>query len=71
MSCQMVRNKVVNALSQILVGRLESNSRDVGLEGSYGWLVILREASLVQQGAPSDPPMLCGRSRCPAAVAAR
>lgn len=30
MSRQVVGNKVVNALSQILVGRLESNSRDVG-----------------------------------------
>lgn len=55
MSGQMIGNKVVNALSQILVGRLESNSREVGLEGWCTWLVILPETRLVQLGAPSDP----------------
>lgn len=53
MSSQMIGNKVVHPLSQILVGRLESNSREVGLEGS---LVILPEGRLLQLGAPSDPP---------------
>lgn len=33
MSCQMIGNEVVNALSQILVGRLQSNNREVGQEG--------------------------------------
>lgn len=33
MSRQVIGNKVVNALSQILVGRLESNNREVGQEG--------------------------------------
>lgn len=64
MSCQMIGNKVVNALSQILVGRLEINSREVGLEGSCKWLVILPEARLLQLRAPSDPP------RCSAGAAA-
>lgn len=33
MGCQMIGNKVVNALSQILVGRLESNDREGGWTG--------------------------------------
>lgn len=56
MSRQMIGNKVVNALSQILVGRLESNSKEIRLEGLYKWLVILPGTRLVQLGAPSDPP---------------
>lgn len=34
MSGQMIGNKVVNALSQILVGGLQNNNREVEQEGS-------------------------------------
>lgn len=53
MSRQMIGNEVVNALSQVLVGRLESNGRDAGRVGFYRSLFT-----------PRPPPaLLCRLSR--------
>lgn len=69
MSRQMIGNKVVNALSQILVGRLESNSKEIGLKDCIsGWLSS-RGPGWYSWEPRRTPPVLCRRSRSRSLVA--